>query len=323
MINVLLCGPISPKAVDKLHENGMNGTILPVITEKELISIIPDYDAIIVRSATKVNKKVIEAGRNLKLIVKAGSGYDNIDIEVAKEARIVVENCPDSITHAVVEFTFAQLLHFAKTIDINSYSMKSGRWEKAKHKGRELKNKTLGIIGFGRIGRGVAVIAKSFGMKVLVFQPSMNKQSAQKYNATKVEFNKLISESDYISLHIPLNEKTRNLISETEFRKMKPTAYIINNSREGIIDEPALSNALENKIIAGAAIDVWENETIQMDNSLLESDRVLPTSHIAGSTFESQENVGIDAALQIVDAFKNNNLVNVVNNVYEIRITND
>jgi D-3-phosphoglycerate dehydrogenase / 2-oxoglutarate reductase len=323
LINVLLCGPISAKAVETLRRNGINANLQPLLEENKLIEIIPDYNALIVRSATKVTKSVIKAAKKLKLIVKAGSGYNNIDLDIATKQGIVIENCPDSVTNAVVEFTVAQLLLLSKKIIHSNNSMKKGKWEKDLNKGTELNGKILGIIGFGRIGSKVAVISKALGMSILTYDPYVDRNIVEEAFVKKVDFNYLISQSDYITLHLPLNNETENLITMSEIDKMKDSVCIINNSRGGIINETDLYKAIDCGKIYKAAIDVWSYEPPKPDHSLINYDQVICTPHIAGSTFESQENVGLDAANQVVDAFTKNKLINVVNKTYEFRIDND
>ena len=323
LIKVLLCGSISSKAYKKLLEYDIKADSRPLLEEKKLIEIIPDYDSIIVRSATKITKKVLDAAKNLKLIVKAGSGYNNIDFEYAERKKIMVQNCPDSITNAVAEFTIAQILLLSRKIIDSNSTMKNGKWDKDLFRGNEINGKILGIIGFGRIGRKVSKIAHSMGMQVILYDPYVNSTTMQNIFVKKVELDYLISSCDYISLHLPLNRETKNLITIREINKMKKSVRIINTSRGGIINEIDLLKAIQDKKIYGAAIDVWSSEPPKKNNKLMKFDRVISTPHIAGSTYESQENVGIEAASQVVQAFINNEYKNVVNNISAIRGLND
>jgi len=318
LIKVLICGPISSKASENLSKHGIKADKQPLISEERLIEIIPNYDSIIVRSATKVTRGVIDAAKNLKLIVKAGSGYNNIDFDYAERKKIMVQNCPDSITNAVAEFTIAKILLLSKKIISSNLSMKNGKWEKDLSKGNEINGKILGIIGLGRIGKKVSKVACSMGMSVIAFDPYVSSSVMKNIFVKKVDLNYLVSSSDYITLHVPFNDATKNLITMNEINQMKSSVKIINTSRGGIFNEADLSQAIEDKRIAGAAIDVWLDEPPEIDNKLMKSERVICTPHIAGSTFESQENVGIAASEQVAQAFINNKFLNVVNKITEI-----
>jgi D-3-phosphoglycerate dehydrogenase len=294
---------------DKLHEKAVEevrkfaevdldyGCKRDVLMEK-----ISDYDALIVRSGTKVTREIIEKS-NLKVIGRAGAGLDNIDVKAANEKGIEIVNSPESATHSVSELVFGSLLCLVRNILKGDRSLREGKWERAKFIGNELRGKTLGIIGFGNIGRDVAVKAKAFGMKLLTYDPLITEDVAEKFNAKMVDLNFLLENSDVITVHVPLIPETRNLLDAKRISKMKSSAIIVNMARGGVIDENALFNALKEEKIKGAALDVFEKEPPE-NSPLLTLNNVVLTPHLGASTYEAQEEAGLVVVKKIKKFFE-------------------
>ncbi|TAM39199.1 phosphoglycerate dehydrogenase, partial [bacterium] len=234
-----------------------------------LKEIIKDYDALVVRSATKVTKDVIEAAKKLKFIGRAGVGLDNVDLEAATQKGIIVMNTPAGNTISTAEHTFSMILALSRNIPQANASTKKGEWKRSKFMGVELYGKTLGVVGFGRIGSEVAKRALSFGMKILAYDPFLSADIAESIGVEIAELKKVLQESDYITVHTPLTDETRHMISDKEFSMMKKGVRIINCARGGIIDEPALVKAIKEGKVAGSAMDVFESEPLSPDNELL------------------------------------------------------
>lgn len=278
-----------------------------------LKEIIKDYDALVVRSATKVTKEIIQAAQKLKVIGRAGVGLDNVDLEAATQKGIIVMNTPAGNTISTAEHTFSMILTLSRNIAQANASMKKGEWKRSKFMGVELYNKVLGIVGFGRIGSEVAKRALSFGMKVLAYDPFLSASVAEKIGVQIAELNQILKESDYITVHTPLTDETRHMISDKEFALMKKSARVINCARGGIIDEAALAKAVKEGKIAGAAMDVFENEPLSADNELLKLDNVITTPHLGASTEEAQINVAIEVAEIVRDALLGRGIRNAAN----------
>ena len=275
---------------------------LPTMSEDELVSIIGEYDALMVRSQTKVTKRIIEAGKNLKIIGRAGVGVDNIDVEAATEKGVIVVNSPDGNTIAASEHTIALMLAVSRNIVPAAVSTKEAKWERDKFTGNELFGKTLGVMGFGRIGRKVVHIALAIGMKVLVYDPFATEEIVQKSGAIyETSLDDFLPKLDYLSLHIPKTPETNNIINKDNMSKMKNTAIIINCSRGGLVNEEDLKNALENGTIAAAAVDVFVNEPKIETCPLTQykNNNLILTPHLGASTKEAQINVALDVAKQI------------------------
>jgi len=312
-IKVLIADSMEKEGVDIFKNAGFEVKETGKLSSEQLCEIIGEYDAVIVRSATKITREVIEKGTNLKIIGRAGVGMDNIDIEAASHSGIIVMNAPEGNTLSVAEHTIGMLLALARNIPNANQSLKGGQWEKKKFMGAEVYNKTLGIIGLGRIGRCVAKIASSFGMKVLGYDPYIDKESLEETGITIVNLPGLLKQSDFITLHIPLNESTYHLIGEKEFEMMKEGVCLINCSRGGIIDEEVLARYIQKGKVKGAAIDVFEKEPPDPDNPLLKLEQVIVTPHLGASTKEAQINVAQQLASQIVMAFTTQEVHNAVN----------
>ncbi len=285
----------------------------PGMTPAELKAIIKDYDALIVRSETKVTAEILEAADKLKVIGRAGVGLDNIDLPAATKKGVVAMNTPAGNTTSTAEHTLSLILALSRNIAQAASSMKAGKWDRSKFSGVELYGKTLGIIGLGRIGATVAGFAKAFGMKVFAFDPFLSKDVAAKMGIEIVEFEKLIKESDYITVHIPKTPETTDIISEKEFTLMKKSVRVLNCARGGIINEKALIKALEEKRIAGCALDVFEVEPLPVDSPLLKFDNCIMTPHLGASTSEAQVNVAIEIAETVKNALLGHGIMNAAN----------
>ncbi|MFB3043396.1 MAG: hydroxyacid dehydrogenase, partial [Nitrososphaerales archaeon] len=260
---VLVCDPISDNGLERLKKGGLDVSNEPNISPEELINKIPEYEVIIVRSRTKVTEDVIAAGTMLKVIGRAGTGLDNIDVKAANSAGIKVINTPEASVEAVAELALGLMLSFARNITVATASMKSGEWLKWELMGSQLKGKTVGVIGLGRIGTRVSELCLAFGMRIHAYDPYLSQEKKQlggQRGVEMVELETLLMNSDFVTLHLPLNPETRHLISEQSFSKMKKSACLINTSRGEIVDEKALLEALKSKSIFGAALDVFEVE---------------------------------------------------------------
>ncbi len=280
---------------------------------EELKAIIKDYDALIVRSATKANKDLIGAAQNLKVIGRAGVGLDNVDLEAATERGIVVMNTPAGNTISTCEQTMSLLLSLARSIPQAHNSTKKGEWKRSKFMGVELYKKTLGIVGLGRIGTEVAKRALSFGMKVLAYDPYLSKEVARELGVEAVELNEIFKNADFITVHVPLGDNTMHMISDAQFAMMKKGARIINCARGGIVDEQALIKAIKEGKIAGAALDVFEQEPLDPNSELLKLDNVITTCHLGASTEEAQVNVAIEVAECVRDYLLGKGIRNAAN----------
>ena len=273
--------------------------ILPTMSEEKLIEMIKDYDVLMVRSATKVTEKIINASR-LKIIARAGVGLDNIDVVAAKQKDILVLNSPDGNTIAAAEHTLALLFAVTRNLSQAFSSTASGKWERSSFLGRELYGKTLGIVGFGRIGQHVGRVAKALGMSLVVFDPYADSKRVESEGAEYFkELESMLPECDYLTLHVPKTKETTHLINEKTIALMKKGSFIINCSRGGIIDETALKEALISGQIAGAGLDVYESEPDITKSPIFGMKNVSLTPHIGASTKEAQEKVAIDVANQV------------------------
>lgn len=267
-----------------------------------LIATLGDYDALVVRSATKVTAEVIAAGSQLRVIGRAGTGVDNIDVDAATTRGIIVVNAPASNNIAVAELTIGLLIALARALPQAHASLQSGKWERNKFVGWEVRGKTLGLIGLGRIGSEVAVRARAMEMTVLAYDPVVSLDRAEQIGVELVALDELLIRSDVVSLHVPLLEATRNLLDSSNLAKMKRGAYLINASRGGIVDESALLAALESGQLAGAALDVFSSEPLPADSPLLHHPKLITVPHIGASTAEAQISAGSEVAEGVVAA---------------------
>ncbi len=271
------------------------------LKEPELAPLLADVDALIVRSETKVTASLMDRAPRLAVVGRAGVGVDNIDVAAATERGIYVVNAPLGNIVAAAEHTVALALALMRNIPEADRSVRAGEWKRAKLIGRELRGKTLGLVGVGRVGTEVAHRAAAFEMKVIAHDPFATEASARAAGAQLVELDELFARADVISLHTPLTEKTRGLINAATLAKMKPTAVLVNASRGEVVDPQALADALAAGTIAGAALDVYAPEPLAADSPLRASPRTVLTPHIAGSTAEAQVNVAVDVVKQILD----------------------
>ncbi|MCK4544574.1 D-2-hydroxyacid dehydrogenase [candidate division WOR-3 bacterium] len=287
-MKILISDKIADKAIEGIKGLGHNVTVKTGMSPEELISIIPDYECIIVRSATKVREPIIDSASNLKLIIRGGVGLDNIDVEYAKSKGIEVKNTPAASSISVAELAFGHMLASARHIARGTETLKNGKWDKKALKGTELYKKTLGIIGFGRIGIELAKRAIAFDMNVIAYDPFV-KETDMNVNLTDLD--SLLKESDYISLHLPHTDDTHHLISKEQFEMMKNGVIFIDCARGGVVNEVALYNALKDGKLYGAALDVFEKEPPE-SSPLFELANFNCTPHIGAMTGEGQGRVG-------------------------------
>jgi D-3-phosphoglycerate dehydrogenase len=302
-MKILICDPISPKGIALLQQRPeFKVTVLKQrLTEDDLLPLLPETVAMVVRSETKITRKVIEAAPNLKVVGRAGVGVDNVDVEAATQRGIVVMNTPSGNTISTAELTFSMLMAMARKIPQAHASMKSGHWNRKAFQGTELCNKTLGVLGMGRIGTEVAKRALAFGMRVIAFDPYLAPARAKSLQIELVELDELYAQSDFITVHMPLTDETRGMINTEALGKMKPGVRILNCARGGIVNETDLLSAIESGHVAGAALDVYEVEPLPEKFPLRDQPSVIMTPHLGASTEEAQENVGIEVAEAITD----------------------
>ncbi|MCW3138302.1 MAG: phosphoglycerate dehydrogenase [Methanophagales archaeon] len=312
---ILITDHLSEEGIRKLREFG-DVEIQVGVSEEELKARIAGYDALIVRSGTKVTREVIEAGTRLKVIGRAGVGVDNIDVDSATERGIMVVNAPGANTISAAEHTIGMLLSLSRKIPAANQSLKSGEWSRKKYMGVEVNGKVLGIIGLGRVGGEVAKRAKGLGMRVVAYDPFISQEKAGELGVSLMGFSEVLSISDFITIHTPLMKDTYHLIGKDEFEKMKEGVRIINCARGGIIDENALVEAIKSGKVAGAALDVFEQEPPPMDSDLLKLDSVIVTPHLGASTEEAQRAAAIVIADEVIRALENKPVRNAVNMIY-------
>jgi D-3-phosphoglycerate dehydrogenase len=298
-MKVLISDPMAEDGVAYLRQRA-EVDVRTGMSPEELIRIIPEYDALVVRSETRVTAEVIEAGARLQVVGRAGVGIDNIDVAAATRRGIVVVNAPTGNNVAAAEHTIAMMLAMARQIPQAYTSLRKGEWKRSRFMGVELRGKTLGVVGLGRIGTEVARRAQGLEMRVIAFDPYLSVEHAEKLGVEAMGLDELLQRADFVTLHVPLTAQTTGLIGAEQLRRMKPTARLINCARGGIVDEGALLEALDQGVIAGAALDVFSREPLAADSPLLRHDKVVVTPHLAGSTFEAQVEVALDVAEQIV-----------------------
>ena len=314
MIKILVSDPLSEEGIKILKEvKDFQVDVKTELKPEALIETIKDYEALIVRSATKVTKDVINAAGSLKVIGRAGVGLDNVDLEAATQKGIIVMNTPSGNTISTAEHTMSMILALSRNIPQANASTKKGEWKRSKFMGVEIYNKILGIVGLGRIGSELARRALSFGMKVLAYDPFLSREVAEGVGVKIVELKELLESSDYISVHTPLTEETKHMISDAQFAAMKKGVRIINCARGGIIDEAALIKAVKEGKVCGAAMDVFEKEPLSADSELLKLDNIITTPHLGASTEEAQVNVAIEVAEIVRDALLGKGIRNAAN----------
>lgn len=311
--HILITDPLSEEGIYPLRQaENLAITIATDLSKEALLETIQEADALLVRSQTQVTREVIEAGKNLKIIGRAGVGVDNIDLDAATENGIIVVNAPDGNTNSAAEHTIAMMTALARKIPQAFNALKNGVWDRKTYLGVELKNKTLGVIGLGRIGAEVAARAKGQRMNVIAYDPFLTEEKAKKMGIDFGTVDDVIRAADFITVHTPLLKETRHLLNEEAFRKMKDGVQIINCARGGIIDEDALYNAIVSEKVAGAALDVFETEPF-IDHPLLTLPEVIATPHLGASTVEAQESVAVDVSNDVVSFFKGEAVRNPVN----------
>ncbi len=318
MYKVLVSDPIAKEGIARLKEEASKGPGLQVdiktgLPKEELLKIIPEYDGLIVRSETKVTAEVIRAATRLKVVARAGVGVDNVDVGVATERGVIVVNTPSGNTIAACEQAFLLIMATARKLTQANNTLKGGKWERKQFMGVELADKTLGIVGLGRIGTEIAKRAAAFSMKVIAYDPFVLPAYAEKQGIEMVELAEIYRQADFITVHSPLLPETQHMIGSAAFAQMKDGVRIINAARGGIIDEAALFEALNSGKVAAAGLDVFEQEPPPADYPLLHHDNVIVTPHLGASTQEAQIKVAVDAAESVVAALNGELVPNAVN----------
>lgn len=281
----------------------------------QLREIIGEYDAIITRSGTTVDAALLDCAKNLKMVARAGVGIDNVDVDYASSKGIIVVNAPLGNTNSAAEHTMALLLSFCRNVPLANSSLKSGEWKRAPFTGHEIKHKTLGIVGLGKVGGRVALRAKAFEMEVIAYDPYISEKRGTDLGVKLVSLEELIRYADVLSVHTPLNDETRGMISAHHFEKMKSGVIVINCARGGIIEEQAMLDALENGRVTGAAFDVWSAEPPNTATlkALIGHPKMVVTPHLGANTFEAQKNVAVDVSREIVNYLDGKSLENALN----------
>ncbi|MGE5549773.1 MAG: phosphoglycerate dehydrogenase [Bacteroidota bacterium] len=312
MMRVLVLDGVAEAGVAVLEEAGLETVIKGTPSKEELIGMIGEYDAMIVRSQTKVTADIIAAGTKLRVIGRAGVGVDNVDVPAATKRGIIVMNAPDGNTISTAEHTVAMILALARNIPAAVASLKAGKWDRKSFTGVEVRDKILGIIGLGRIGTEVALRMQAMGMTILGYDPFLTDERAEKLGIRQATVAQIVAEADYITVHTPLTAETKGLLDAGAMAKMKKGVRLINCARGGIIDEAALVEAIKSGHVAGAAIDVY-NEEPPLNRELIELPQVICTPHLGASTEEAQVNVAIDVAIEMAKALRGEAFKNAVN----------
>ncbi len=312
MKKVLITDNLHESCIDIFEENSFSVDFKPGLSEDEIIDIIDSYNVHIVRSATKVTRRIIEAGSNLELIGRAGTGVDNIDVDAASKKGVIVMNTPGGNTISAAELAFSLIMALCRNIPQADKSMKEGRWDRKKYAGVELFGKKLGVIGLGKIGREVAKRAQAFDMEILGYDPLLSQSLANEIGITLVSLDEIYKEADIITVHVPLTDDTRNLISSGEIELCKEGVMIINCARGGIVDEDAVLQGIESGKISGAAFDVF-NEEPPANRKLVDHPKVVCTPHLGASTKDAQEKVARQIADQIIKYYKGSEYKGLVN----------
>ncbi len=312
MPKVLISDKLSPQAIEVFEQHGIEVDNKPGMSPDELKACIGQYDGLAIRSATKVTADVLKEATNLKVVGRAGIGVDNVDIQAATSHGVIVMNTPFGNSVTTAEHSLAMLMSLARSTPQANTSTHEGKWEKSKFMGVELYNKTLGLIGCGNIGSIVADRAQGLKMKVIAYDPFLSQEKAREMNVEKVELEELFKRADFISLHTPLNDATRGIINKDSIAKMKKGVRIVNCARGGLVVESDLKDAVESGQVAGAAMDVFEQEPAK-ENILFGLENVICTPHLGASTTEAQENVAVQVAEQMADYLNNGTITNAIN----------
>jgi len=311
MPKVLISDSMSNIAQKIFEKNNIQFDVKTGLSEEEIIKIIPEYDGMVVRSATKVTKNIISAAKKLKVIGRAGAGVDNIDVPAAKKNNMIVMNTPGGNSNATAEHAFALIMSVLRKIPFANQTTHKAQWEKKNIKGTELSKKTLGIVGFGNVGVRLSYLVKGFNMEILVSSKSLESRKKDYLHVKNVSFDELISKSDIISFHCKAAADGKPMITKEHYKKIKPTTYIINAARGNIVDEIDLNEALNENLIAGAAVDVFSKEPAK-ENILFNNPKVILTPHIAASTTEASIVVAEMVANQISDFLLKGTKINTV-----------
>ena len=311
-MKILISDKMSNKVEDVLKSKQIDYDIKTEMSPEELKEVIDQYDGILIRSATKLTSDILADCKNLKVIGRAGVGVDNVDLDQATKNKILVMNTPLGNLEATAELSVGLMFSLMRNIHLANDSTHQGKWEKPKFIGTELKGKTLGIVGYGNIGQRVAEICSTIGMNIITNSKSASDEDLSRFKAKKVSTEQLIKEADIVSIHTKLSDETKYMFNKETLSTMKPTSVIINCARGGLINEADLKDALNNEVIAGAAIDVYENEPAT-DNVMFGAKNLLLTPHLGASSKEAQSNVAIDVANQVADFLIDNKIVNNVN----------
>ena len=302
MPRILISDPIDPEGIEFLRAQA-DVDIKTGLSTQELVEILGDYDALIVRSETQVSPEVVKAGTRLQVIGRAGIGVDNIDLDAATSRGIAVVNAPTGNTIAAVEHTMALMLALARNVPQAQHSLEQGHWSRSAFMGVEVRNKTLGIIGLGRVGSEVAKRAQSFAMHILAYDPFVSPDYSRILGVDLVQMDTLLAESDFVTIHVPLTDSTKQILGDRELAIMKPGSRLINVARGGLVDEEALLKALDEGKLAGAALDVFSKEPAQ-GNPLVSHPKVVATPHLGASTREAQREVAVEVAEQVLGVLR-------------------
>jgi D-3-phosphoglycerate dehydrogenase / 2-oxoglutarate reductase len=314
-MKVMICDPVSSKGIALLQQRPeFEVAVLEKrLPEAELVSLAGDVEAFVVRSETKITRKVLEAAPKLRVVGRAGVGVDNVDVEAATQRGVVVMNTPGGNTTSTAELTFSMLMALARNIPQANASMKAGEWSRKAFSGSELSQKTLGLLGMGRIGTEVARRAVAFGMKVMAYDPYITTARAKALQVDLAELDEVFRQADFLTVHMPLNDETRGMVNAAAFEKMKKGVRVINCARGGIVHEADLLAAVQGGKVAGAALDVYETEPLPKDSPLRALPQIVMTPHLGASTEEAQENVGIEIAESIAAFLLQGEVRNAVN----------
>ena len=297
-MKVLICDKTEKEAIERMRTAGIEVDVRDDISAEELTTLLPAYDGMVVRSRTKVRAPLIDAAKNLKVVMRGGVGLDNIDADYARSKGITVLNTPAASSASVAELTIGYIFALARHLVQASASMRAGEWEKKKFEGREINGKTLGILGYGRIGKEVGYRAQALGMRTLVYDPHITNLD----EGQEVTLDELLAVSDYITFHLPHNAESHNMIGAAQFAKMKTGVFIVNCARGGIVDEQALYDAIVSGKVAGAALDVFAQEPL-VDNKLFTLEQVIGSPHIGASTVEALSRVGSEVADKLIEFY--------------------
>lgn len=313
-MKVLISDSLAPVGEKIMRDAGLEVDVRTGLSPEELAKIIPAYDGLVIRSASKVTAEILEAAENLKVVGRAGIGLDNVDVPAASKRGVVVMNAPDGNATTAAEHAVSMMMALTRNIPQATASMKAGKWDKKKFQGHEVTAKTAGVVGIGRIGRIFAERAMGLRMKVIAYDPHMSAEQMEKMGVESVTLDELCRRADYISIHVPLTPETKHVIGAEQFAMMKPTTMLIDCARGGVVDEKALYEALKTKTIRGAGLDVFEVEPTTPENCpLLELDNFICTPHLGASTAEAQENVAVAIAEQVANYLLKSTVVNAVN----------